>query len=548
MLDRKSLQTRANGTLESDRLKVLKALKILDTDPEPRFDRATRLAASVAETPIALVSFVDEYRQWFKSRVGLDVCETDRSQAFCHFAIQSADPLIVPDALLDARFKNNPLVTGAPHIRFYAGFPLTLASGDNVGTLCVIDTQPRILSAAQQVSLRGLADIVVDELELSRDVQESDLKAKVAQQSIDSVRETRNFYRSIMDTCSESIACYQPMRTDAGAISDFILTDCNEAACAARGSTRDDMIGRTLSELVTNLEQETMSRYRGVVETGEPLHFDLHYVDDNYDDWFRVSAARHADGGLVLLTTSITEEKQAAMRLQRSRDALASFTAAVSHDLRTPLGHIAGFVQLIEEELDGQLNAQTQEFMSYVVDGVEHMRRLIEAMQKHAQLGQVVVDRRPVDLASLAEHAARRFQSQMAEIGGSFDVDHLPQCEGDRILLDQLLSNLIANAIRYRCPNRALALKISGQADAKGATLYIADNGIGITPEIRAKVFNLFVRGVAKEPEDQGLGIGLATCRAIANAHGGSIDIDPEYQEGTRFILALPSGAALAKN
>lgn len=548
MLYRENTVASEPGVLEEERLNALTALNLLDTAPDPRFDRVTRLAAKVAETPIALISLVDEYRQWFKSRVGLDVCETERSIAFCHYGIQQSDPLIVPDARLDARFKENPLVTGAPHIQFYAGFPLKLASGDIVGTLCVIDTQPRILSTMQQEVLSDLAGIAVDEMELRKDVQQSSIEAQVAQQSIESVRQTRNFFRSIMDTCSEAIATYQPMRSAAGDITDFILTDCNAAACRMRGSTRDDMIGRTLTELVANIDQETIEKYRTVVETGESLEFDLHYVDSVYDDWFRMSVARHADGGLVLLTTVITDQKRAELRLRRSRDALSAFTAAVSHDLRTPLGHIAGFVQLIEEELEGQLNDQTSEFMGYVIDGVEQMRRLIDAMQKHARLGQVTIDRCSVDLKSLIGEVTNRFEQEMTDVGGTFNLGALPEIEADKVLLDQLFSNLIGNSIRYRAADRPLEIQMTATSDEKGATLYIADNGCGIAPDIREKVFSLFVRGMAHEEGDGGLGIGLATCRSIANAHGGSINVDADYQDGTRFILQLPSGSALTKD
>ena len=114
---------------EAERLELLYALQLLDTEPEPIFDRLTRLLAHSLETPIALFTLVDESRQWFKSRVGLELRETPRDQAFCAHAILTADPLVVPDACLDQRFASNPLVLGAPHMRFYAGVPIRSAGG-----------------------------------------------------------------------------------------------------------------------------------------------------------------------------------------------------------------------------------------------------------------------------------------------------------------------------------------------------------------------------------------------------------------------------------
>lgn len=122
----------------------------------------------ICEAPISLISLVDDSRQWFKSKVGVDAPQTPRAWAFCAHAIQQDDLFIVPDASSDARFAQNPLVTGEPHIRFYAGAPLRVANGDALGTLCVIDRSPRELSATQLEALRTLRDAVVSLIELRR--------------------------------------------------------------------------------------------------------------------------------------------------------------------------------------------------------------------------------------------------------------------------------------------------------------------------------------------------------------------------------------------
>jgi phosphoribosyl 1,2-cyclic phosphodiesterase len=149
---------------EPERLNALNALGILDTEPEERFDRLTRLAAAMFDVPIALVSLVDSQRQWFKSCYGLSARETDRDSAFCAHAILSDEPLLVPDALLDARFADNPLVTGEPYVRFYAGQPLSLEDGSRAGTLCLIDNRPRDLDASSLRLLKDLALLVQREL------------------------------------------------------------------------------------------------------------------------------------------------------------------------------------------------------------------------------------------------------------------------------------------------------------------------------------------------------------------------------------------------
>jgi hypothetical protein len=153
---------------EENRLQVLRRYNILDTAAEKCFDELTQLASVICETPISLISLVDENRQWFKSRVGLDVTETSRDVAFCAHAILEDDILVVEDALTDARFSDNPLVTADPHIRFYAGAPLTVIGGESLGTLCVIDHKPRDLSGRQREGLQVLCQAVVTQLELRR--------------------------------------------------------------------------------------------------------------------------------------------------------------------------------------------------------------------------------------------------------------------------------------------------------------------------------------------------------------------------------------------
>ena len=153
---------------EAARLKALRRYDVLDTPPEANFDRITKLAASLFDAPIALISLIDAKRQWFKSCLGMSAGEVDREIAFCAHAILTDDTLIVPDTLEDPRFRDNPQVTGAPFIRFYAGAPLVTPDEFRLGTLCIVDTVPRAFSSKQSGELRELAAIVIEALEVRR--------------------------------------------------------------------------------------------------------------------------------------------------------------------------------------------------------------------------------------------------------------------------------------------------------------------------------------------------------------------------------------------
>lgn len=160
---------------ETARLMSLHSLRILDTPSEERYDRLTRMAKRFFGVQIALVSLVDSDRQWFKSKQGLDACETSRAISFCGHAILSREPLIVNDASKDPRFADNPLVTDAPNIRFYAGYPIRDPGGFNIGTLCLIDPAPRDMSEDEIDTLRDMAEMVEDEIKVSSQVTVDDL-------------------------------------------------------------------------------------------------------------------------------------------------------------------------------------------------------------------------------------------------------------------------------------------------------------------------------------------------------------------------------------
>ncbi|MGB0521475.1 MAG: ATP-binding protein [Flammeovirgaceae bacterium] len=184
---------------EQERINNLLQYNILDTSPEEKFDELVRLASQICNTPISLVSLIDHERQWFKAKVGLTVDETHREQAFCAHAIMDDKPFIVSDATQDERFANNPLVTGSPDIRFYAGIPLKSPAGFNLGTLCVIDQKPRELTSEQLMALQTLANQVISQMELALKVRElqgalSEVNDKnhELQKAINDLRRTQN--------------------------------------------------------------------------------------------------------------------------------------------------------------------------------------------------------------------------------------------------------------------------------------------------------------------------------------------------------------------
>jgi len=310
---------------DAERLAALDALEVLDTPPEPGFDEVTRLAALACGAPIALVSLVAGDRQWFKARLGFPHCETDLGRSVCVHALAEPDLLVIPDLAADPRTRGNPLVTGAPGIRFYAGAPLRDEDGRTLGTLCVIDEVPRPggLAPAQAEMLRGLARQVMQLLRMRRAVGARDealARRRRRERRLDDSRARLRIslahWRGLFERLTEGLVIGEVVRDADGRAVDWRYVGVNPAWSELVGIDAAAAVGRTLREVLPGIEQAWVDEFVRVAESGEPMAFTRRV--GVLDRWYEGRVFPLDRDRFAALFLEVTQRVQA----ERRRDAL----------------------------------------------------------------------------------------------------------------------------------------------------------------------------------------------------------------------------------
>jgi PAS domain S-box-containing protein len=331
---------------ETERLFALYRYEILDTPPEKELDDLVHLASYICRTPIAVISLIDSDRQWFKSKIGLTATQTDRIVAFCSHTILGPDLLVVPDALADARFADNPLVTGDPHIRFYCGAPLSTPEGYQIGTLSVIDHVPRELSSEQLEALRVLSRQVMEHLTLDRQHRELIQAVNDRGRAEQALQASEAMFRTLSETTSSGIYIYRGDR--------FLYA--NSAAVTITGYTLHELRAMSLWDLVHPAFYAPLKALVQAVAQGDhaPARLEFQIVrKDGGMRWVDFTAASiEFEGQPARIGTAydITDRKEA----EELREVQRRVLEMVS--LNNPLAETMDFlVQSIESLSDGAI-------------------------------------------------------------------------------------------------------------------------------------------------------------------------------------------------
>jgi PAS domain-containing protein/two-component sensor histidine kinase len=514
---------------DTDRLEALYSYHILDTAEEKDFDDLTALASVICQTPIALISLVDQSRQWFKSHTGLDARETPVEYSFCAHAIEDPNAVfVVSDAQLDNRFKENPLVTGDPKIVFYAGVPLVNEAGFALGSLCVIDREKRTLNTEQTDALIVLAKQVVDKLELKRKIaaleQANHTLAKTE------IKLKQAMVTGKMDTWSIDLLSHQVV------LSTFVrnlfgysetenvnIEDLLEAIEPSYRPMLLDMLNNppekhSTSEIDYPIRNKISNESLWVKTTGK-VFYDLSGTPVEYFGMF----------------TDITERKLDELRKN-------DFIGMVSHELKTPLTSLNGYLQILHSKALKSSDTFTEKALDKSVVQVKKMTAMINGFLNVSRLqsGKILLQKRHFRLDELISNCIE----DLSVTDVSHTIKNMPcgpvtvYADADKI--GNVISNLVSNAVKYSLPGSNITVKC--QTMDNKVQVSVQDEGMGIAPADIEHLFERYYRVEAKHTElISGFGIGLYLCAEIIEIHNGSIWVESEIGIGSVFHFVLPS-------
>jgi PAS domain S-box-containing protein len=523
---------------ESQRLMALQGYQLLDTLPEEEFDEITRLAAAVCQVPIALISLIDDKRQWFKSKVGLDICEIKRDIALCsHTMADGSNLLVVPDTRKDERFHDNPLVTGAPYVAFYAGIALIDQSGYALGSLCVIDQKPRELSLQQIDALKSLARLVLEKVEIRRE-------KRLSRQKEDSQGQELRLLHQALNASSDQLYIIKPNSME------FVAF--NQSASEQLGYSRTELLEKGPHGLNPCLSREELQavflkvlqeKKRGYLlntkhrnKEGDcfPVEILLSYSEEQED--LIVAAVRNME----------TEKEDLLQELKAKISILQQYNYIVSHNLRGPVANILGLSDLLLNMPEHLSEEEKRQYLNKMYDATAKIDEIIQDLTNILALQNPLADKRDaIDFQEMIDSTISSLQTFIDEARADVQVwvdPAIGSFTSLRSYVQSILYNLINNAIKYRALNRQLQISVKVIRQQAKLVLKVSDNGQGINLHKHGEqLFGLYKRF---NPYVEGRGLGLHMTRVQVNALGGTIEVESKEGRGTTFTVSFATETA----
>ena len=374
----------------------------------------------------------------------------------------------------------------------------------------------------------------------------------------DALRKNEKELKTLFSAMTEMVVLHEMIYNEQGAPVDYRITDCNPTFSAITGISQEAAVGRLATKVYQTERAPYLEEYNRVARTGEPYEFTVYYPP--MDKYFMISAVSPQKGQFATITTDITAMKQIQNMISAKNKELENYLYVASHDLRAPLVNIQGFSQRLQKQtnaiktlLAGHLSedGKTQQKLEQLTDediprtldfiftNVSKMDTLINGLLKISRTGRFKMSIQKINMNALIEKIVRAFSFQLEDAGAKIVSENLPECYGDVDLLDQLFSNVISNALKYRSPDRQLGITLHAQTKYKKVLYSIRDTGIGIAQRHLEKIWDVFYRVDPQAPE-AGEGIGLSIVKRIVDKHKGRIWVESDAGKGSVFYVELP--------
>ncbi|MHA3771124.1 ATP-binding protein [Verrucomicrobiota bacterium sgz303538] len=533
---------------QPERLKALRRTGLLDSPPEALFDRLTRMAAQILEVPAAIMTLVDENRQFFKSCIGLpepwaSYRETPLSHSFCQFVTASGEPLVVNDARLDERVRTN-LAIQDLNVVAYLGVPLATRDGHIIGSFAAIDSKPHTWTERDKSLLIDLAALAMAQIELP-------LESEARYQAESALERSREDLRTAVEAAGVGIWNYD---VKAG---ELIWSDrCRElfgiplhepitlerffaALHPEDRAPTDEMIRLAITE-----KQDFKSEYRAVWLDGS-IHWIAALGRGIYDA--KTGEALRLTGAAI----DITERKQFEQQLREAKEAAEAanhtkdnFLATLSHELRTPLNPVLMLASELEHS--DELPERLREDFALIRKNVELEARLIDDLLDLTRVlrGKLQLNRQVTDAHLPLRQAVGILHSDLTakQIDLTLDLAAVDSTlSADAVRLQQIFWNLVKNAIKFTPPRGKITIR-SRNLVRRTLRVEVADTGIGIEPDEQERIFLAFAQSATNSGHRfGGLGLGLSISRLLVEMHGGRIWAESAGPNtGSTFIVELP--------
>ncbi|MCX6045796.1 MAG: ATP-binding protein [Chloroflexi bacterium] len=562
---------------EVARLQAVNRYNISEISASKLFDDLTFLAAQICQTSIALVTFIDAEHQWLKSKVGVSLTSTPRNIAFCNYTIQQPTLLVVRDAQLDERFAENPLVTGEPYIRFYAGIPLLTPEGYALGTLCVLDPTPRDLTVQQEQALYALSRQVMVQLESYRHSAEH-------QRTAEELRKIHELYRQAIS--SADVVPYQcEYKTNAYVFMGEAIQEITGYTAAEMTPTLFESISlETVLRGETAGLPEAEAVYRNRLGEFQQWRCDKRIrMRNGQESWVADSSVEiygeHGKPiGSIGILMDITERKQTEMALQETNrrlsealnelqqtqqqliqqerlHAVGTMASGIAHDFNNLLSPIVGFTELLLLRPESWANQKkVTHYLQTIHLAAKNATRVISRLREFYRHRDEIEPQMPADLHQVIAQAILltqpHWKDQALANGISVqletDLQPVPIIKGNEAELQEMLTNLILNAVDEITVEGKIVIRVFAAPHSNGETLQgqsqpyavieVCDNGMGMDAETQRRCFEPFfsTKGM------YGTGLGLSVVYGIVQRHQGRIEVESTLGQGTTFRIYLP--------